>query len=137
LHDPGGGHEELVAIARVDEAQQRTWTLRTFRAEGAHFIPAIEPYPLYQLTAASARWIGADLQNLDLYLELRSRGDAIEVGGLLTARIGEKWRDVVVISPVAVPRKRAKSVAVEPTDAGASHDAQMAPVPNADHRAAP
>ena len=137
LRDPGDGHDDLVVIARTEEAQQRTWTLRTFRMEGNRLIPAIEATPLYTLTAASARWIGADLHDLDLYLELRSRPDAIEVGGLLTTRIGEKLRDVVVISPVLVPRKRAKSGASEPPDAGTSDAAGEAPPPNVDHRASP
>jgi hypothetical protein len=137
LHDASAGHDELVAIARIDEPQQRTWTVRTFRLDGAHFVPAIEPVPVYQLTAANARWIGADLQNLELYLELRGRPDALEVGGLLTTRIGEKWRDVVVISPVPVPRKRPKPVTTEPTGMGTSDATNAAPSPNADHRAAP
>jgi hypothetical protein len=146
LHDALGGHDELVAIARIDEPpqqpQQRTWTLRTFRLDGTRFVSAIEPVPVYQLTAANARWIGADLQNLELYLEVRGRSDALEVGGLLTTRIGEKLRDVVVISPFPVPRpplvKRAKPASTEPTGANTSDAAAAAPpTPNEDHRAAP
>jgi hypothetical protein len=137
LRDPAGAREELVAIARIDEPQQRTWTLRTFRLEGAHFVAAMDPEPVYQLTAASARWIGADVQNLELYLEVRSRPDALEVGGLLTTRIGDKWRDVVVISPKIVPRKHTRPAANEPMNAGTSDASTAAPVPNTDHRAAP
>jgi hypothetical protein len=137
LRDPNDGHDELVVVARAEEAQQRTWTLRTYRSEGNRLIPGIEPYPLYELNAASARWIGAELHDLDLYLELRSRADAIEVGGLLTTRIGEKLRDVVVISPVVVPRKRAKSAASEPPAPGTSDAGGEAAPPNADHRPAP
>jgi hypothetical protein len=132
LRDPDG-HDELIAISRTDDAQQRTWTLRAFRAEGSHFATVIEPTTVYQLTAANARWIGADLRDLDLYLELHSRADAIEVGGLLTARIGDKLLDVVVISPAPVPRRRPKSAAPEGADAGTSG----ASTEGADHRVAP
>jgi hypothetical protein len=135
LRDPGDGHDELVAIARVDEPQQRTWILRAFRSEAGRFQATLEPTPLYQLTAANARWIGAELKDLDLYLELRSRADAIEVGGLLTARTGEKLRDVVMISPVLAARRRAKSAAVEAVDAGTSDRAGEPAPANADRHA--
>ena len=77
--------------------------------------------PLYPpLTAATARLsIGADLKDLELYLELSSRADTIEVGGLLTTRISDKIRDIVVISTVPVPRRRAKASTHESVDAGA------------------
>ena len=80
----------------------------------------MEPQELYRLTAANARWIGADLGHLDLFLELTSRTDSIEVGGLLTTRIGDKLRDIVVISPFSVPRRRSKAPAHDPIDAGTS-----------------
>ena len=73
---------------------------------------------VYELTAANARWIGAELRDLELYLELTSRSDSIEVGGLLTTREGDVLRDIVVISPVLVPRRRGKPVPHEPSDAG-------------------
>ena len=78
-----------------------------------------EPAPLYQLTSSNARWIGADLDEVELYLELSSHPDSIEVGGLLTTRPAQgPWRDVVVISPVSVPRKSGKSAPPEVVDAG-------------------
>jgi len=67
------------------------------------------------------RWIGADLRDVELYLELTSRPDAIEVGGLLTTpgspRTATKIRDVVVIANASVPRKRQQVRQVEPADA--------------------
>jgi len=133
LRDPADGRDELVVIAHADDTQQRTWNLRTFRSDGNRFVLSIEPFALYQLTAANARWIGAELKDLDLYLELRSRGDAIEVGGVLTTRSADKLRDVVVISPAVVPRKHAKSAALEPADAGTSDAAHESNAPNPDH----
>ena len=115
------GRDELVAITRTDEPQARVWSLVAYRLEnGIKMVRSVEPTPLYQLTAASARWIGADLRDLDLYLELASHPDAIEVGGLLTTREGDKIRDIIVISPVPVARRRPKSVPPEAVDAGTS-----------------
>ena len=123
LRNPVDGRDELVAIARSEDPQQRGWTLYVYRLEGVRMVRALEPAPLYQLTAASARWIGAELRDLDLYLELTSHADTIEVGGLLTTKIADKIHDVVVISPVSVPRRRAKSAPSEAPDAG-TPDAQ-------------
>ncbi len=118
LRTDGDGHDELVAIARTDDREQRSWTLTAFRLDGGKLVRSLETAPLYQLTAANARWIGAELRDVDLYLELISRPDAIEVGGLLTTRAGDKLRDVVVVSPTSVARHRAKSAAGEAVDAG-------------------
>ena len=63
------------------------------------------------------RWIGAELRDVELYLELASK-DSIEVGGLLTTRPNGKLRDVVVISPVVIARGHGKSATSEPGDAG-------------------
>ena len=50
----------------------RTWSLVAFRLEGDRLVRALEPTPLYQLTAANARWIGAELRDLELYSSLRA-----------------------------------------------------------------
>ena len=114
LRNPSDGRDDLVAITKTDE----TWSLTTFRLHDGKLLRMGEPALLYTLTAASARWIGADVHDLDLYLELTSRAESIEVGGLLSTRSGDKLRDIVVISPVSAPRKRAKPVLHEPADAG-------------------
>src|SRR5262249_1812410 len=97
------------------------WSLSAFRLAEGKLVPTLPPTVLYQLTAATARLsIGADLKDLDLYLELASRADTIEVGGLLTTRISEKIRDIVVISTVPVSRRRTKPTTHETVDAGTS-----------------
>jgi hypothetical protein len=117
------GHDELVAVTRSDEAGARSWWLSAYRFEGARLVRAVDAAQVYQLSAANARWIGAaDVRDVELYLELTSRPDGIEVGGLLTtmvtARGATKIRDVVVISQVMVPRRRGKSAPAEASDAG-------------------
>ena len=120
LRDPADGRDQLVAISRAEDAQMRSWLLTAFRLEGARLVKVIEPTVLYQLTGANARWIGAELRDLDLYLELTNRPDAIEVGGLLTSRAGDKIRDIVVISSIPAPRRHAKSAPAEAVEQGSA-----------------
>jgi len=70
------------------------------------------------VTAATARWVGADLDDLDLLIELSARAESIEAGGLL-ATGKASIRDIVVISPVTVDRRRVKAPPVEPLGSGA------------------
>ncbi len=114
-----GDRDDLVAISRSDDATGRTWSLTAYHADGQKLVRFIEPSPLYQLTESSARWIGAELQQIDLYLELVNRGDTIEVGGLLVTH-DRKVRDVVSISPVMC--KRGRPVCTEPSDAATAPD---------------
>lgn len=119
LHNPIEGRDELVAISRSNFEHARTWTLTAFRVESKQFVRVVDSEPLYSLSTSQARWIGAELANVDLYLELTHRSDGIEVGGLLTSWRGEKIRDVAVISPVVVTRRGGKSsTPSEPGDAG-------------------
>jgi len=112
------GRDELVVVTQVVEAQQRRWSLMSYRFDTGK-IAKTEPALLYQLTSSNARWIGADLDEVELYLELFSHADSIEVGGLLTTRPAQgPWRDVVVISPLPVPRRSGKSAPSEGVDAG-------------------
>ena len=119
LRRPGETRDDLVAIATTDDGQTRTWTLYAYRLEGTRLTKAVDPTPVYVVTAANARWIGSELRYLDLYLELTSSQSAIEVGGLLTTRIADKMRDIVAITPVPVTWRRAKSAAQEAADSTA------------------
>jgi len=124
LHSAVDVRDELVVITRSDEAASRTWWLAAYRLDGGRLMRTIDAAPLYQLSTANARWIGADLRDIELYLELTSRPDSIEVGGLLTTlgatRTATKIRDVVVIAPASVQRKRTKAVQLEAGDASVS-----------------
>ncbi|MEJ7598130.1 MAG: hypothetical protein WKG01_09500 [Kofleriaceae bacterium] len=117
LRNATDGRDELIAISRTDDPQLRTWSIVAYRFDAKQITKVIDPSPLYQLSAAQTRWIGAELPDVELYLELSSK-DGIEVGGLLTTRPYGKLRDVVVISPVVIARRHGKSATSEPTDAG-------------------
>jgi hypothetical protein len=115
------GKDDLVAIASrppTDGDQMRSWMIVAFRVEGGQLKRAVDPTPLYQLTTTHTRWIGAELKDLDLYLELVNRGESIEVGGLLTTTRAGQLHDVVVLSPVTVARKHHKPATPEAIDAG-------------------
>jgi hypothetical protein len=118
LRNPMDGRDDIVAITRTDDSQVETWSLSAYRLAEGKLVRTIEPRILYSLTAANARWIGSELRDVDLYLDLTARADSIEVGGLLTTRADDKIRDVVVISPVPVERRRTKTQPHEPIDAG-------------------
>jgi len=122
LRNPIDGRDDIIAITRSTDpqTQTRTWTLIAYRLAEGKLLRVIEPAPVYTVTDANARWIGADLDNVDLLIELASRADAIEVGGLLTTRFGDKIRDIVVISPVPVARRRGSKPAADVVDAGLS-----------------
>jgi hypothetical protein len=120
LRSAAEGRDELVAITRTDEAAARSWWLAAYRLDGARLLRTVDATQIYQLSHANARWIGADLHDVELYLELTSRADGIDVGGLLTRHTtarGKTIGDVVVISPAQATRRRKATVA-EAGDAG-------------------
>jgi len=120
LRNAAEGHDELIAIARNDEPNQRTWSIAGYRLEGGQLRRAVDPTPLYQISSAQTRWIGTDLGDIELYIELTSKPDGIEVGGLLTTRGASRVRDLVVISSISVPRRHRKPPPAEIGDAGVS-----------------
>ncbi|HEU0034520.1 MAG TPA: hypothetical protein VFQ53_28045, partial [Kofleriaceae bacterium] len=119
LRNPTEGRDELVAVKRDDDASGRTWSLAVYRIEAGR-AKLVAESPLYTLTAVETRWIGVDVRDVDIYLDLVSRADSIEVAGLLTARVKDRIRDVVLISPVTVTRRHGKSATgdagTDPTD---------------------
>jgi len=120
LRSAAEARDELVVVTRTDEAATRSWWVAAYRLEGTRLLRTVDAAPIYQLSTANARWIGTDLHDVELYLELTSRPDGIDVGGLLTTRSarGKRIADVVVISPAQVARRRGKSAAAEASDAG-------------------
>ena len=120
LRNAAEARDELVVITRSDEATTRTWWVAAYRLEGTRLIRTIDTAQLYQLSSANARWIGSDLHDVELYLELAGRPDGIEAGGLLATHSsarGKAIADVIVISAAQVARRRGKSASAEATDA--------------------
>ena len=120
LRHLGEGRDEIVAITSTEDAQSRRWSIVAYRLEGARFVRSLDSEVIYEMTNARTRWIGAELRDVQLFLEMTSQTDGIEVGGLLTTQAGAKIRDVVVISSIRVDRKTGKSLQADGgTGAGA------------------
>ena len=121
------GRDELAVVMHDADADTRKWSLIVYRFDAGKITRVIDPTPLYQLSSANARWIGTDVDRVSLYLELVGRPEAIEVGGLLTTRPeADGFPDVVVISPVSVPRRASRAAPGEAGDAGPSDAASPA-----------
>jgi len=115
LRSSSDGRDELVVVSRTDDPHRRTWMLTTYRLEGLRIVRSVDE-ELYTLTSMQSRWIGAELRDIDLYLELTSGPDAIEVGGILTTRTGERVRDVALLSSKVVTRRHHKPAPGEPQE---------------------
>lgn len=99
------GRDEIVAVTSTEDPQARRWALVAYRLDGTRLVRTIDSEQIYEMSSSRTRWIGAELRDVQLYLELSSQSDGIEVGGLLTTQTGSRIRDVAVISPVRVGRK--------------------------------
>jgi len=117
IRNLGDNRDEIAVVTSTGDTQERRWSFAAYRLDGTRLVRVVDHEKLYELSSAQARWIGAELPDVDLYLELTSRSDGIEVGGLLTTRADDRSRDVAVISPVVVSRKPGKAAASEPADA--------------------
>lgn len=122
--------DELAIVTTTEKDQVRIWSLVVYRFDGGRLRPSVDPSPLYQLSSTNARWIGAELGDIELYLELAIGSDGVEVGGLLTTRTedGKRVRDAVVITPVSVARRTGRTAPPEPATV---IDAGMADAPDA------
>jgi hypothetical protein len=119
LRNASDGRDELVVVTRLDEPHRRTWTLAAYRLEATRMVRTVDE-ELYTLTAMQSRWIGTELRDVDLYLELASGPDAIEIGGLLTTRAGDRIRDVALLSPKVVTRRHHRPGPGDPQDGKAA-----------------
>jgi hypothetical protein len=123
LRHLGEGRDEIVAVTSTGDAHERRWSIVAYRLEGARFVRSLDSEVVYELTNARTRWMGVDLDDVQLLLELTAHSDGIEVGGLLTTQNGARPRDVVVISPIRVARKSGKSTPSEGAAGAASGSA--------------
>jgi len=73
---------------------------------------------VYRLNAASARWIGARLDDLELVIELEARGDAVVTSGAMVSRAGGEIRDVAPLVPVVVSLRHRVTPEAAELDAG-------------------
>ena len=106
--------DELVVITKTTrpEEDERTWSVALYHLEAGRLVRVAEQV-VYRLSAEGARWIGVSLDEVELYLELTSREDAVAVGGFLLTKVGGQIRDAVSLRESDVSRRRGGGAGTE------------------------
>jgi hypothetical protein len=125
----GAGRHEVIAVTAKRDARQLVTTVIALRWEGGRLARTLDE-TAYQLTAQSAGWLGARLEDLDLLLEVEARADMIVVSGVLLGRAGPAIRLAVPLTPSSLARRK-RSVTDTPPPPG---DASVQPLGDADDR---
>jgi hypothetical protein len=107
-----------LAVVTERGGDARVLSLTVYRWENGHAMRVAEQ-DLYRLTAASARWIGGRMEDIELLVELESRGDDVLAGGVMVSRIGGEIHDVAPLVPMTVARREREA----PPDADATRTA--------------
>ncbi len=102
------GRDDLVVVTHVDDSYQRAWSVVAYRLEGSKLVRVAGAEPAFAITEQQTRWVGAPLREVDVYLQIASRVDGIEVGGVLTTDTAGVVRDVAPIIPIVLARGRGK-----------------------------
>lgn len=95
------GRDTLLVLSRQDAPGKKAWSLVALRIEQGKFV-RLADQTLYSVTSENARWIGAELANIDVVLELTAQNDDLLVGGFMIATTGARIRDLVPLLPVTV-----------------------------------
>jgi hypothetical protein len=111
--------DELVVITKTmrPDEDERTWTVALYHLEAGRLVRVVEQV-VYRLSTEGARWIGVSLDEVELYLELTSREDAVAVGGFLLTKVGGQIRDAVSLRESDVSRRRGGGTGAESGGAG-------------------
>ena len=121
--DGDGKHEVALVTDDVDAKHYRV-KVEVQRIENGRFI-RLAALDAYEVSAASAAWIGAGLDQIDFLLELSARADTVRIGGLYVHRGKRRPLNVAPLTgkKLVVRRKRAT-----PSATAAENDAGVAPV---------
>jgi len=111
--------DEIVAITERRERDRLTESLIVLRLEGGRLVRSLEE-KVHELTTVNAQWIGAQLDDVRLFLSVQARSDGYEVGGILVHGGVAGIRDVAPLVPRTVPRRRRG-----PSGAGVTPDAGL------------
>lgn len=122
-----GGKDEIIAVARDRDDKRAEWRVIAARWDAGRIIKTFDE-DAYELTAQSAGWIGAELADLDLLLDVEARADTLVVSGVLLDRGGSAIRFAVPLEPISVTRR--KRTVPEAGTAG-SGDASVQPLGDA------
>ena len=113
------GKHEVIAVTAKREARQVTTGVIALRWEGGRLARTLDE-TAYQLTAQSAGWLGARLEDLDLLLEVEARADMVVVSGVLLGRAGQAIHLAVPLTPISLARRKRSVTDTAPPPGDAS-----------------
>jgi hypothetical protein len=113
------GRDEVIAVTAKRDARQLVAGVIALRWEGGRLARTLDE-TAYQLTAQSAGWLGARLEDLDLLLEVEARTDMIVVSGVLLGRSGQAIRLAVPLTPISFARRKRSVTDTSPPPGDAS-----------------
>jgi hypothetical protein len=113
-----------LAVVTERGGDARVISLTVYRWDNGHAMRVAEQ-DLYRLTAASARWIGGRMEDIELLIDLEARGGDIVAGGVMVSRTAGEIHDVAPLVPITVTRRERET----PVDVDAG-----APPPEDAHR---
>lgn len=109
----GDGRDEIVAIAERRDPERLVSWVEVYRVEGSRLAQVLAR-PAYELTASAAGWVGANLEDTELLVEVGGGGGALVLGGLYLHREGDQIHSVVPLEPVTIPLRSQRGEAPEP-----------------------
>jgi hypothetical protein len=118
----GDKRHEIAAVSLTSTATEKVVKVTVLRAEGGRLAP-LASETVFKLSSSWAAWVGAKLEDTELFIEVEGRGGIVAVGGLYVHRDGNVLRDVLPLSskPLVVRQKRRPGGAApsgRPPDAG-------------------
>jgi len=115
----GDGRAEIGVVSHPLEAGVLTVHIDIFKLEGSR-LQRLFARDAYKVTAVSATWIGARLDQIDLLLDLSARFETLYLGGLYVQRRGDRVRNVAPLHrlKLALRPKRPPTGTALPAEGG-------------------
>ncbi|MCG8421941.1 MAG: hypothetical protein MJE77_28805, partial [Proteobacteria bacterium] len=104
------GRHEIIVVTRQEDKRDRVIQLEVLEVESGRIARNLAR-ELYRVSATKAAWIGAQLDEIELIIELRTRSDRIDAAGLYVEHGASGLYTVAPLLPktVVVRRKRQPS----------------------------
>jgi hypothetical protein len=123
--DADGRHEIAVVTKDADGDDQRTWSVEILRFEAGRLQRVIAE-DLYRVSAQSASWVGASIEEIELLIELAMVGESLRASGFYMHH-GDAGVDTaapLLGASVTIRRKRPglPAASQSPSDGGVGHD---------------
>src|SRR6185312_13809260 len=77
-----GGKDEIIGVTHDRDDKRVEWRVFSARWDAGRIVKTVDE-DVYQLTGQSAGWIGAELDDLDLVLDVEARADTLVASGVL------------------------------------------------------